>query len=125
MNKIKVIDSLFQFSVRALAKGEWFSELSTEETDRFNKIWSRLDFPVPRNSAGVLIIEKVKAWQLVHLNAVVQDGVGLATENLDGVTKIDESLGEVSGVYALASDMGLAAIREIRNAQGAVGVVRT
>jgi hypothetical protein len=72
-----------------------------------------------------LIVEEVKAWQLVHLNAVIQDWVRLTAEYLDRVTKIDESLSEVSRVDALASDMGFAAIREIRDAQGAVGVVRT
>jgi hypothetical protein len=125
MNKIKVIDPLLQFAVCTLTKGEWLSKLSAKETHRFNKIWSRLDLPVPRNSARVLIVKEVKAGQLVHLNAVVQDGVRLASENLDRVTKIDKSLGEVSGVHALASDMRFSAIREIRNAQGAVGVVRT
>jgi hypothetical protein len=125
MNQIKVIDSLLQFSVGTLAKGEWLSKLSAKEAHRFNKIWSSLDFPVPRNTTGVLIVEEVKTWQLVHLNAVVQDGVRLATKNFNRVTEIDESLGEVSRVDALASDMGFAAIREIRNAQGAVGVVRT
>ena len=38
--------------------------------------------------------------------------------------EIDEGLGEVAGVDALSSNMRLATICEIRNAQWAVGVVR-
>jgi hypothetical protein len=125
MNEVKVIDPLLQFSVGALAKGEWFSKLSAEETNCFNEIWTSLDFPIPRNSAGVLIIEEIKTRQLVHFNAAVQDRVRLATENLNRVAKIDKSLGEVPCVHTLASDMRFPAIREIRDAQGAVGVVRT
>ena len=45
-------------------------------------------------------------------DAFVELGVGLPGEDLDVVPEIDERLGEVPGVDALAADGGLAPIGE-------------
>ena len=49
----------------------------------------------------------------MQLDALVEDGVGLAAEHLDGVAEVDQRLGEVAGVHALAADVRLAAVGEI------------
>ena len=83
MNKIKVVHTKFQFAIGALAEGEWFCKLAAQQSDCFNKVGPRLNFPISRDAAGVLIVEQIKAGQFVHLNAVIQDGVGLAAKNFD------------------------------------------
>ena len=47
-------------------------------------------------------------------------GVGLAAEHLDVVAEVDQRLGEVAGVDALAADVGLAPVGEVGDAQRAV-----
>jgi hypothetical protein len=72
----------------------------------------------------VSIVKNVEAWQLVQLHSRIKNRVRLPTKNFNMMTQIKKSLGEVSRVHTLATYMGLAAIRQIGNAQGAVGVER-
>jgi hypothetical protein len=60
----------------------------------------------------------------VHWYSFIENWVWLSAEDIDTVSKIGESFGEMAGVHTLATDMGFASVREIRNAQWAVGVVR-
>ena len=48
----------------------------------------------------------------------VELGVGLAAEHLDLVTEVDERLGQVACVHALAADVRLAPVREVGDRQG-------
>ncbi len=52
---------------------------------------------------------------LVQRDALVEDRVRLAAEHLDRVAEVDERLGEVAGVHALAAHVGLAAVGEVRD----------
>jgi uncharacterized alkaline shock family protein YloU len=60
-----------------------------------------------------LVIENIQAGQLVHRDAIIKNGVGLATKHFYGVSKIDQGFGEVSGVDTLASHMGFTAIGQV------------
>jgi hypothetical protein len=72
----------------------------------------------------VSIVKNIEAGQLVQLYSRIKNWVWLSAKNFDMMTEIDKGLGEVSRVHALATHMGLAAIRQIGNTQGAVGVER-
>ena len=48
---------------------------------------------------------------------LVEHGVGLAAEHLDVVAEVDQRLGEVAGVDALAADVGLAPVARGRRSQ--------
>ena len=47
-------------------------------------------------------------------------GVRLAAEHLDVVAEVDQRLGQVAGVDALAADVGLAPVGEVGDAEGLV-----
>ena len=53
----------------------------------------------------------------MQLHPLVEHGVGLAAEHVDVVAQVDERLGEVPRVDALAADVGLAPVREVGDAQ--------
>jgi hypothetical protein len=72
----------------------------------------------------VSIVKNVEAWQLMQLYSRIKDGVRLTAKNFNMMTEIDKSFGEMSRVHTLATDVGLAAIRQIGNTQRAVGVER-
>ena len=54
----------------------------------------------------------------------VEDGVGLSTKYLNMVTKVDQSFGEVTGIDALTSYVGLSTVGEVCDPQRAMGVGR-
>ena len=54
----------------------------------------------------------------------VEHRVRLAAEHLDVMAEIDERLGQVPGVDALATDVRLPPVGEIGDAQGFVGAQR-
>ena len=70
------------------------------------------------------VIENVEAWELMQLYSRIKDRVRLTAKNFDMMTQIDKCFGEMSRVHTLATDVGLAAIGQIRNTQWAVGVER-
>ena len=60
--------------------------------------------------------------QLDQRDPLVEDRVRLAAEHLDVVAEVDERLGEVPGVDALAAHVGLAAVGEVGDPErGVVG----
>jgi hypothetical protein len=97
--------------------------LTSEVSRGFDDVGPGLHFPIGREASRILIIKNVKTGELVHRDALVKDGVRLATENFYRVAKVDKCFGEVARVDALATDMRFSPIREVRNPQGAVWVV--
>ena len=69
-----------------------------------------LELPVGGEAAGVVVVEDVEARQLGERHPLVEHRVGLAAEHLDVVAQVDQRLGEVAGVDALAADVGLAPV---------------
>ena len=72
-----------------------------------------------------MVVPQVEAGQLVQRDPLVEHRVRLAAEHLDGVAEIDQRLGEVAGVHALAADVRLAAVGEVGDLQRSVGVEPT
>jgi hypothetical protein len=60
----------------------------------------------------------------MQLHSRIKNRVWLPAKNFHMMTKIDQCLGQMSRVHTLSTDVRLAAIRQIGNAQGAVGVER-
>jgi hypothetical protein len=61
---------------------------------------------------------------LVQLHSRIKNWVRLPTKNFNMMTEIDKCFGEMSRVHTLSTHVRLAAIRQIGNTQGAVGVER-
>ena len=80
-----------------------------------------LHLPVAGEPTGEVVVPDVEARQLVQRDALVEDRVRLAAEDLDVVAEVDQRLGEVAGVDALATDVRLAAVGEIGDERGASG----
>ena len=83
----------------------------------------RLDLPVAGEATGVVVVAEVEARQLVQRHALVEHRVRLAAEHLDLVAEVDERLGEVARVHALAADVRLAAVGEVGDAQRSVRAI--
>ena len=69
-----------------------------------------------------MVVVDVEAGQLHQRDPLVEFGVGLAAKDLDVVAEIDQRLGQVAHVDALAAAVGLSAIRKDRDAEGFFGV---
>ena len=101
----------------AEAERQRLGERPGRELQHLEEVLARLDLPVGGEAAGIVVVEQVEAGQLVQLDALVEHRVGLAAEHLDVVAEVDERLGEVAGVDALAADVRLAAVRQVGDAQ--------
>ena len=60
----------------------------------------------------------------MQLHSRIKNWVWLSTKNFNMMTEIYKCFGEVSRVHALTAHVRFAAIRQIGNTQGAVGVER-
>jgi hypothetical protein len=69
-----------------------------------------------------VVVEQVEAGELGERHPIVEHRIRLAAEHLDRVPEIDERLGEVPGVDALATDVRLPPVREVRERQRRIGV---
>ncbi len=94
---------------------------TAEVAERLGPIGLGLQLPEAGEPAGEVIVPQVEAGQLVQRDALVEHGVGLTAEDLDGVTEVDQRLGEMAGVDALPPDMRLAAVGEVGDREGGVG----
>ena len=56
----------------------------------------------------------------MEVDAFVEDRIRLAAEHGDLVAEGDQLAGEVAGIHALAARMGVAAVSEVGDSQGAV-----
>ena len=101
----------------AEAERQRLGERAGRELRQLEDVLARLDLPVGREAPGVVVVEDVEARQLRQRDALVDDRVRLAAEHLDVVAEVDERLGEVARVHALAADVRLAAVRQVGDAQ--------
>ncbi len=122
VDEVELAEALGQVMVRAGAERERLREDAGGEHRGFKKVEARLELPEGRETAGVVVVEEVETAQFGERDALVEHRIGLATEDLDRVPKIAERLGEVTGVDALSTDVGLATVGEVGDAQGRVGV---
>ena len=69
-----------------------------------------------------MVVEEVEAWQFREGDALIEHGVGLATEYFDLMSEIEECFREMTGVDALAANVGLSSVREVGDPQGTVRI---
>ena len=81
-----------------------------------------LDLPRAGEPHRVLVVVDVEAGQLDQGDPGVEVGERLAPEHLDLVAQVDQRLGEVAGVDALAADVGLAPVGEEGDAEREIAV---
>ncbi len=124
MNEVKVVYAVAQNTVRAHAERERLTESSFEKQSGFNEIWPCVQFPICGKSARVVVVENIKARQFVHFDAWIKNRVGLTTENLDMMPKVNQGFCQVARVDTLTTNMRLAAICEIRNSYRTVDIKR-
>ena len=99
------------------AEGQRLAERAGRELEDLDDVAQVADLPVGGEAAGVVVVEDVEARELGQPDPLVEHRVGLPAEHLDRVSEIDERLGEVTGVDALAADVGFAPVREVGDAE--------
>ena len=104
---------------RPVAERQRLGERAGRELGQLEEVLARLDLPVGREATRVVVVEHVEAGQLGERDPLVEHRVRLAAEHLDVVAEVDERLGEVAGVDALAADVGLARGRSGRRSAAA------
>ncbi len=102
------------------AEGERLAERAGRELGDLDEVLPVLDLPIGGEAAGVGVVEDVEARQLDEGHPGVEDRVRLAAEHLDVVAEVDQRLRQVAGVDALATDVGLAPVGEVGDAQRVV-----
>jgi hypothetical protein len=111
--EVKLARALSQVALDAGAESGWFAKGSRQEQSEFVEVFAGLEFPDGRETKWVVIVDEVEAGQFSEFDALIQDGIGLTTKDFDAVAKVDEGFSEVTGVDALTTDMGFAAVGEV------------
>ena len=122
VNEVELAGAGLEFASGAGAECERLREHAGHEPRHLEEVLAGLQFPESGESTGEVVVEGVEARELGQRDALVEDRVRLATEHLDGVTEVGEGLGEVPGVHALAADVGLAAVGEVRDLERCVRI---
>ena len=124
VDEVELAGARPQLAQGAEAEGQRLGERAGRELGQLEEVLAGLDLPVGGEAAGVVVVEDVEARQLRQRHPLVEHGVRLAAEHLDVVAEVDERLGEVPRVDALAADVGLAPVRQVGDAQRRVRVRR-
>ncbi len=122
VHQVELGQSLGQMGVGAGAEGCGFGKATRHELRGFQPVIAGLELPVRRDAAWIVVVEQVEAGKFRQRNALVENWVWLPGEHLHVVTEVDERLGEVTGVHPLAAHVGLAAVGEVRERDGLIGV---
>jgi hypothetical protein len=104
------------------AEAERLAERALQVREHLGSIALALDLPVAGEAAGIVVVPEIETGQLVQRHPLVEHGVGLPAEDLDGVPQIHQCLGEVACVHALTTHVGLAAVGEVGDLQRRLGV---
>ena len=119
VDEVEVGGSAAQVVPRAEAERERLGELAGRERRDLDEVGPALELPEARHPHREVVVVDVQARQLDQRHPLVEDRVGLAAQHLDVVAEVDQRLGEVAGVDALAADVGLAPVGEECDAEGA------
>ncbi len=117
VHQVELADPRPQRPQRPIAERQRLAERPGRELRQFEQVLAGLDLPVGGEAAGVVVVEEVQARQLDERDALVEDRVRLTAQHLDVVAEVDEGLGEVPGVDALAAHVRLATVGEVGDAQ--------
>ena len=113
VDEVELASALSQVTLDAGAESGWFAKGSGQEQSEFVEVFAGLEFPDRGEAKWVVIVDEVEARQFVEFDALIQDGIGLTAKNFDAVAKVDQGFGEVTGIDALTTDMGFAAVGEV------------
>ena len=122
MHQIEVTGALLQRFPYAHAEPERLAEGAPQVREHLGEIALALDLPVTGKAAGKVVVPQIEAGKLVEGDAFVEHRVRLPAVDLNGVAEIDQCLGEVTGVDALATNMWLATVGEVGDLQRSIGV---
>jgi hypothetical protein len=101
-------------------EGERLGKGATDEGGDLEHVLPVLQLPDPRLPHGEVVVVDVEARQLHQWDPLVEDRVRLAAQHLDVVAQVDQRLGQVAGVHALATDVGLPPVGEEGDPEGCV-----
>ena len=121
MDEVELAGAGNELAGRSSREGERLREGTGQELAELEHVLARLQLPDAGQPTGIQVVEGVQAGKPGEPHPLVEHGVGLSREHLDGVAEVDEGLGEVAGVHALAADVGLAPVREVGDLQRVVG----
>ena len=116
VHQIEVTLALLQHIKDAHAERKRLREGAGHELSGLNDVTLGLDLPVRRHTAGVVVVPDVERRHLMQLDPRIEDGVRLTAEHLNVVAEVDQRLGKVAGVHALAADVGLAPVCQVSEA---------
>ena len=98
-------------------EGQRLGEGAEREGRHLEEVLPVLDLPHARHAHREVLVVDVEAGEGDKGYPLVQFGVGLTAQDLHVVAQIDEGLGQVAHVHALASAVRLAAVGEDGDAQ--------
>ncbi len=117
VDEVEVAGAAVEVVPRPQGEGEGLGERAERERGDLDEVGPVLQLPQAGHPHREVVVVDVEAGQLDQRDPRVELGVGLAAQHLDVVAEVDERLGEVAGVDALATDVGLAPVGEQRDAQ--------
>ena len=117
LHEVEVVDPVAQVLGGPHAERQRLGEGAGREGGHLDPVAERLQLPEARHPHREVVVVDVEAGQLVQRHPVVDDRERLAAQDLDVVAEIDQRLGQVAGVDALAPDVGLAPIGQVGDAQ--------
>ena len=101
-------------------EGERLGEGAADEGGDLEDVLPVLQLPDPGLPHREVVVVDVEAGELDQRDPLVEDRVRLAAQHLDVVAEVDQRLGEVAGVDALAADVGLPPVGEVGDPEGCV-----
>ena len=122
VHEVELAAALAEFAGRTGAERERLGEHAGDELAVLEQVGAGLDLPEAGEAAGEVLVERVEARQLGELHPLVEDRVRLTAEHLDRVSEVAQRLGEVSRVDALAADVGLAAVGQVRDLERGIRI---
>ena len=101
-------------------EGEGLGEGAADEGGDLEDVLPVLQLPDPGLPHREVVVVDVEAGELDQRDPLVEDRVRLAAQHLDVVAQVDQGLGQVAGVDALAADVGLPPVGEVGDPEGCV-----
>lgn len=115
VDEVEVGVAVFEVVPRSPRKGHGFGKVSQVERRVLEPIPAIFELEHARLAHWKVIVEGLEARQFRERNPLIELWIWWAAEYLDGVPKVDERLGQVPGIDALAANMWFAPIREVGN----------
>ena len=105
---------------RPAGEGQRLGEGAGRERGDLDEVRPVLELPEARHAHREVVVVDVEAGQLDERDPLVEHRVGLAAQHLDVVAEVDQRLGQVARVHALATHVRLAPVGQERDAERGV-----